>query len=485
MEKIAIKNIYQVVESSVIVGEELTEWFEIGLGVRQGCTLSPLLFLIFVEGLSQELRKRPGGLREGKITLNHLLFADDLAICAGSRKDLQHLLDVVYKYSCRWRFKFNIAKSNVMVIATKQKQNQYHKYFLGFEVLQVVKTYKYLGLDFQDSLRWTITRQRLVAKAKGRTAMLSKALSEGLSLQAGEVIWWSMIVPVLNFGCELWGAVKCKEMEQVQTEVGRRLLGVSKKTTKAAVRGELGWLSLRALRDIKLLIFWGRLVRMDDSRLAKQIYRSRREQPGRNNWCAQVHETLNSIGLGFKWVNEQVGSEKEWKILIKGTIQARDEKEWLAEMKRKDKLRIYRTLKFELKKEEYLDTIMDNEERRMMTALRSGTNALRIEVGRWKKEKIEERTCTLCANGDTEDEPHALLRCSTYERERRLLYKNVLTVSNYDLKVMQNDEEWLLDMMIGVGCPDKLRRKNLQIEVARFIAAIFRKRKDLLNRIQR
>ena len=242
-------------------------------------------------------------------------------------------------------------------------------------------------------------------------------------------------------------------------EVGRRLLGVSKKTTKAAVRGELGWLSLRALRDIKLLIFWGRLVRMDDSRLAKQIYRSRREQPGRNNWCAQVHETLNSIGLGFKWVNEQVGSEKEWKILII-IFQARDEKEWLAEMKRKDKLRIYRTLKFELKKEEYLDTIMDNEERRMMTALRSGTNALRIEVGRWKKEKIEERTCTLCANGDTEDEPHALLRCSTYERERRLLYKNVLTVSNYDLKVMQNDEEWLLDMMIGVGCPDKLRRKE-------------------------
>jgi len=101
----AIKNIYQVVESSVIVGEELTEWFEIGLGVRQGCTLSPLLFLIFVEGLSQELRKRPGEFREGKITLNHLLFADDLAICAGSRKDLQHLLD-----SCRWRFKFNIAK---------------------------------------------------------------------------------------------------------------------------------------------------------------------------------------------------------------------------------------------------------------------------------------------------------------------------------------------------------------------------------------
>ena len=81
-----IKNIYQVVENSVILGEELTEWFEVGLGVRQGCTLSPLLFLIFVEGLSQELRKCEIGIQEGKITLHHLLFADDLAICAGSRK---------------------------------------------------------------------------------------------------------------------------------------------------------------------------------------------------------------------------------------------------------------------------------------------------------------------------------------------------------------------------------------------------------------
>ena len=50
------------------------------------------------------------------------------------------------------------------------------------------------------------------------------------------------------------------------------------------------------------------------------------------------------------------------------------------------KLRTYRRLKFVLEKEEYLETIMDREERRKMTALRGGTNALRIEVGRWKGE---------------------------------------------------------------------------------------------------
>ena len=70
-----IRNIYEVVESSVILGKELTEWFEVELGVRQGCTLSPLLFLIFVEGLSEKLRQSNIGIRARNIKINHLLFA--------------------------------------------------------------------------------------------------------------------------------------------------------------------------------------------------------------------------------------------------------------------------------------------------------------------------------------------------------------------------------------------------------------------------
>src|SRR3954463_6912659 len=72
-----IRNIYEVVESTVILGEELTEWFSVELGLKQGCTLSPLLFLIFVEGLSQKLRKCSVGLKAGHLAINHLLFADE------------------------------------------------------------------------------------------------------------------------------------------------------------------------------------------------------------------------------------------------------------------------------------------------------------------------------------------------------------------------------------------------------------------------
>ena len=43
-----IKNTYANVRSRVIVNDKLSDWFDIGIGLRQGCVLSPLLFLVFI-----------------------------------------------------------------------------------------------------------------------------------------------------------------------------------------------------------------------------------------------------------------------------------------------------------------------------------------------------------------------------------------------------------------------------------------------------
>jgi len=63
-------------------------------------------------------------------------------------------------------------------------------------------------------------------------------------------------------------------------------------------------------------MFWARLVRMEDSRLVKQVYRHRKQAGRRvSDWCTQVHGTLLSIELGHIWMTEEVGSEKDWKKL--------------------------------------------------------------------------------------------------------------------------------------------------------------------------
>ena len=112
-------------------------------------------------------------------------------------------------------------------------------YYLGLEKLKIVKAYKYLGMEFEDNLKWNLTRQRLVTKAQRKLALLNKAISEGLSLKAAENVW-TMIVPTLNYGAEISGASKFPEAEKLQLEAGRRMLRVSCKMTNAVVRGELG-----------------------------------------------------------------------------------------------------------------------------------------------------------------------------------------------------------------------------------------------------
>ena len=45
----AVQGMYKDSEAAVKVGEEITEWFEVQRGVRQGCPMSPWLFNIYLD----------------------------------------------------------------------------------------------------------------------------------------------------------------------------------------------------------------------------------------------------------------------------------------------------------------------------------------------------------------------------------------------------------------------------------------------------
>ena len=79
-------------------------------------------------------------------------------------------------------------------------------------------------MEFEDTLRWDMTKRKLTAKAQSKAALLSKAVSEGLSLKAAENVWWSMVVPILNYGSEIWGDTQFLEAEKLQIATGRKML---------------------------------------------------------------------------------------------------------------------------------------------------------------------------------------------------------------------------------------------------------------------
>lgn len=89
----AIDKIYNQTLNEIITREGITEKFGIRKGVRQGCPLSVLLFLIHIEDLEEKwLRKKVGVAVIGKEKLYCLKFADDVVMVAEMAEDLKVML---------------------------------------------------------------------------------------------------------------------------------------------------------------------------------------------------------------------------------------------------------------------------------------------------------------------------------------------------------------------------------------------------------
>ena len=73
--------------------------------MAQGCSLSPILFSVFIINDSLKEVEHNGigiQLNSGKI-VGGMLFADDFVGISDSKESLQKLIDVVYSYCSKWR----------------------------------------------------------------------------------------------------------------------------------------------------------------------------------------------------------------------------------------------------------------------------------------------------------------------------------------------------------------------------------------------
>ena len=106
---LTIRSMYDSVKSSVVVNARLTAWFDINIGLRQGCVLSPLLFLIFVNDLIKEYNRSDSEVLVGDVRINNLAFADDIVLIANNEEELQELVSTS-NHAHAWRFTFNTKK---------------------------------------------------------------------------------------------------------------------------------------------------------------------------------------------------------------------------------------------------------------------------------------------------------------------------------------------------------------------------------------
>ena len=147
-----IKETYRVSRSAVLLDGECSEAFDVQQGVAQGCSLSPILFSVFINGLLKEVEQAGLGveLSDGS-TIGGLLFADDFVGVSNSEEELQRLINVAHAYCCKWRLKANVSKSAVVVFARKLVEGSWN---CGEQALPRLSKYTYLGVDFTSNSAW-------------------------------------------------------------------------------------------------------------------------------------------------------------------------------------------------------------------------------------------------------------------------------------------------------------------------------------------
>lgn len=107
---------------SVQVNGELAGFFQSKRGLRQGCALSPYLFIICINVLSMMLDKAVENKHIGyhprckNILLSHLCFADDLLVFTdGTKRSVEGVLKVFDEFSAISGLNISLEKSTLYV----------------------------------------------------------------------------------------------------------------------------------------------------------------------------------------------------------------------------------------------------------------------------------------------------------------------------------------------------------------------------------
>lgn len=211
-----IQNIYNIYKTTIIAirsNNKLSQWRPIYSGVRQGCGLSPLLFIIYINRIIQDWRQT----RHGFIPINRnlqldaLLFADDLVLMASTEDDLQYSVHNLNMVSEKYNMEINIEKSKIMSFCGKFPVPS--KICLNNKIIERVNTFTYLGYTLSPYDEVDIAEK--ICKYNKTMGIINKIMKPSLVQRHTRIgLYKTLAQPVLSYGSEAW-TVKNKDVRRI------------------------------------------------------------------------------------------------------------------------------------------------------------------------------------------------------------------------------------------------------------------------------
>ena len=118
------------------------------------------------------------------------------------------------------------------------------------ENIKLVENHKYLGVTFYHNCKWHCHIENILKSTSSQLSMLRK-FKFTLSRHNLETIYFTYILPLLEYACELWDGCNQQEynkIEQIQHETARIITGLPKLSSLESLYFETGWEPLHSRR---------------------------------------------------------------------------------------------------------------------------------------------------------------------------------------------------------------------------------------------
>ena len=321
-----VQSIYQGMFCRVVHSGQISESFEVKTGVRQGCLLSPFLFLLVIDWIMKTVTSnRNNGIQWTLLTqLDDLDFADDLALLSHNKKQMQNKTDLLKVVSEKTGLKINKGKTEEMKINTSVTT----PITVVGEHVKEVESFVYLGSVVDKKGGTDQDVKARVGKARGAFVLLKKIwgsteISTGTKLR----IFNSNVKSMLLYGCETWRTTRALH-QKIQCFVNtslRRILGIrwpdrisntdlweragQEPLAKQILQRKWGWI--------------GRTLRKPPANITRQALswnpqgKRRRGRPC-NSWRRDTEAELKAQKLSWKGACDAAQNRVCWRGIVDG-----------------------------------------------------------------------------------------------------------------------------------------------------------------------
>ena len=191
----SIRAIYANSMSTVRTSEGPSDWFGNASGVRQGCALSPLVFIIRVDRITKDANLEPEALKE-------LLFAGDQSLAHESEEHIQEHTSSSNSTCEECDMQISINKTETMKVSRTSGTLNIN---INNTNLKQVKEFKYLSSIFTEDGRTNRETENRIQNVNNVSYQFAPLLKHpDIPMETKSKIINAIFVPTLTYQCQTW-----------------------------------------------------------------------------------------------------------------------------------------------------------------------------------------------------------------------------------------------------------------------------------------